>query len=220
LWLWVPTATTRGRSAGKQENFARSNRHSLPPLANSPGQPSNCATEPPQSPKAWRQFTPARRGFRRTRRHFSPARRNLKQYLKGQRKARVSRFPAGTKEFLPGTRERVEIRATFMESIRSHFPRWDKIACSQNALSWCIQYLKYHFNILIFEVPRGWRLNPRHSTCAQNVFLYRASGAVSSLPLEKLLRAEEAAAKWLAPPHNTLWRGAISANPRRSPGEL
>jgi hypothetical protein len=45
----------------------------------------------------------------------------------------------------------------------------------RNALLWCIQYLKYHFNILILECL-GWRLNPRHSACAQNVFPYRASG--------------------------------------------
>jgi len=164
----------------------------LPHPANLPGQPSNSATEAPQSPKICRQFTPARRSFRRTRRHFNPSRRNLKQYLKAQREARIPRFPAGTNEFLAGTRERLEIRATCMESITSHFPRWDKIACSQNALLWCIQYLKYHFNILIFEVPRGSLFQPRHLACAQNFFLYRAGaaaiprdlakGAVSSLP--------------------------------------
>jgi hypothetical protein len=86
---------------------------------------------------------------------FQPVAQEFEQYLKGQRRARISRFLAGTKEFLAGTRVRVEIRATYMESITSHLSRWDKIACSQNALLWCIQYLKYYFNILIFGVPRG-----------------------------------------------------------------
>jgi hypothetical protein len=86
---------------------------------------------------------------------FQPVAEECQVTLEAQKRKRAPEFPAGTKEFLPGTRERVEIRTTCMESITSHSPRWDKIACSQNALLWCIQYLKYHFNILILEVPGG-----------------------------------------------------------------